>query len=59
MQHLERIMAILEQTKAFDYTRAMADQEAEKARQAIAFLPESGYKDALLTLADIAVQRNH
>jgi octaprenyl-diphosphate synthase len=37
----------------------MAEQEAEKARQAIAFLPESGYKDALLTLADIAVQRNH
>lgn len=59
MQHLDRIMAILEQTKAFDYTRAMADQEAEKARQAIAFLPESDYKDALLTLADIAVQRNH
>ena len=59
MQYLERIMAILERTKAFDYTRAMADQEAEKARQAIAFLPESDYKDALLTLADIAVQRNH
>jgi octaprenyl-diphosphate synthase len=37
----------------------MAEQEAEKARQAIAFLPESDYKDALLTLADIAVQRNH
>ncbi|MCA1929187.1 octaprenyl diphosphate synthase [Rheinheimera sp.] len=59
MQHLERIMAILERTKAFDYTRRMAEQEAEKARQSIAFLPESGYKDALLTLADIAVQRNH
>lgn len=59
MQHLERIMAILERTKAFDYTRSMAEQEAEKARQSIAFLPQSGYKDALLTLADIAVQRSH
>lgn len=59
LQHLERIMAILEQTRAFAYTREMAEQEAEKARQAIAFLPDSGYKEALLTLADIAVQRNH
>lgn len=59
MQHLERIMAILQHTKAFEYTRSMAELEAEKARQCIAFLPESGYKDALLTLADIAVQRNH
>jgi octaprenyl-diphosphate synthase len=59
MQHLERIMAILERTKAFDYTRSMAEQEAEKARQSIAFLPQSSYKDALLTLADIAVQRSH
>jgi octaprenyl-diphosphate synthase len=59
LQHLERIMTILEQTKAFDYTRTIAEQEAEKARQAIAFLPESAYKESLLTLADIAVQRNH
>lgn len=59
MANLEQIMAALHETNAFGYTRKIAEQEAEKAQQAIAFLPDSPYKSALLTLADIAVQRSH
>lgn len=56
---LEEIMAALTQTAAFEYTRNLAEQEAQKARDAIAFLAESPYKQALLALADMAVERNH
>ncbi len=59
LSRLDDIMAALTETQAFDYTRQKAEQEAQKARDAIAFLPESAYKQALLTLADMAVERNH
>ena len=59
MAHLDEIMAALNATYAFGYTRRIAEQEALKAQQAIAFLPESPYKSALHTLADIAIQRSH
>lgn len=59
MAHLPAIMDALQQTNAFGYTRAVAEAEAVKAKAAIAFLPESPYKQALLTLADISVERSH
>jgi octaprenyl-diphosphate synthase len=59
MANLAAIMAALHETKAFDYTRKLAETEADKARQALADLPESDYKQALLALADIAVSRTH
>ncbi|MCT6698458.1 octaprenyl diphosphate synthase [Rheinheimera sp. 4Y26] len=59
LSRLDEIMAALEQTQAFEYTRNIAEQEAQKARDAIAFLAESPYKNALLALADMAVDRNH
>lgn len=59
MAQLDEIMAALNATDAFGYTRRIAEQEALKAQQAIAFLPESPYKSALHTLADIAIQRSH
>ncbi|MDX3775048.1 octaprenyl diphosphate synthase [Chromatiaceae bacterium AAb-1] len=57
MAHLQDIMAALHETRAFDYTSAIARQEADKARQALSILPQSPYKDALLSLAEIAVSR--
>lgn len=57
MQHLEQILAAMTETKAFDYTRKIAIKEAEKAREALAIIAESPYKQALLSLADIAVSR--
>lgn len=59
MQHLPAIMDALQQTNAFGYTRAVAEAEALKAKAAIAFLAEGPYKQALLTLADISVERSH
>jgi octaprenyl-diphosphate synthase len=59
LQHLDSIMAAMKDTDAFGYTRRLAEQEAELAKQAIAFLADSPYKEALLTLADIAVERSH
>lgn len=59
MQHFNEIMAALEQTGAFDYTRNKAIQEAKTAQLALQPLPDSPYKQALLALADIAVSRSH
>ena len=59
MQHFTEIMAALEQTGAFDYTRNKAEQEAKAAQLALQPLPDSPYKQALLALADIAVSRSH
>ena len=59
MSNLDAIMAALHETNAFSYTRAIAEAEAEKAKLALAVLPESDYKNALLALADIAVSRSH
>jgi octaprenyl-diphosphate synthase len=59
LSKLDEIMAALAETSAFEYTRNIAEQEAQKARDAIKFLAESPYKQALLALADMAVERNH
>jgi octaprenyl-diphosphate synthase len=59
LSRLDDIMAALHETNAFEYTRHIAEQEAQKARDAIAFLADTPYKQALLTLADMAVERNH
>ena len=59
MSNLDAIMVALHETDAFGYTRAIAENEAAKAQQALSALPESDYKQALLALADIAVSRSH
>lgn len=59
MQHFSEIMAALEQTGAFAYTRNKAEQEAKAAQSALQPLPDSPFKQALLALADIAVSRRH
>jgi octaprenyl-diphosphate synthase len=58
-EQLPNIIAAIEATDAFAYTRTRADEEAEKAIQALNCLPESDYKEALITLARLAVQRDH
>ena len=58
LQHLDAIMAAMQQTGAFDYTRQKAEQEAEKAKAALSILPDSPYKQALQQLADLSVGRN-
>ena len=52
------VYAVVQRTQAITYTERRADEEAEKAIAALAVLPESEYKDALIQLAKFSVQRN-
>ncbi len=58
MDHLDEILEILKQTKSIEYTQQRAQEEADKAIAALAILPESEYKQALIGLVDLAVKRN-
>ncbi len=55
---IEEVQAIIQQTGALEYTRTVAQQEADKAIEQLAHLPESEYKQALELLALFSVQRN-
>lgn len=57
MQHFAEIMSTMEQTGALDYTKQQALNASEQAIQALAQLPDSEYKQALIGLAHIAVER--
>ncbi|ASF48249.1 octaprenyl diphosphate synthase [Methylovulum psychrotolerans] len=50
---------IVQRTQAITYTEQRADEEAQKAIDALACLPESEYKQALTLLAKFSVQRNY
>lgn len=58
MAHLDEILAILRRTGAIEYSQQRAQEEADKAKQALCSLPDSPYKQALCALADMAVQRH-
>jgi octaprenyl-diphosphate synthase len=58
-QHFEVILAAITSSGALDYTRREAEIAAKRAADAVADLPESQYKDALLQLCVFAVDRNH
>lgn len=53
------VYAVVQSTKAIDYTERRADEEAQKAIDALNVLPDSEYKDALTQLAKFSVQRNY
>ena len=55
---LDEVQVIIQQTGALEYTRTVAQQEADKAIEQLAHLPESEYKHALELLAFFSVQRN-
>ena len=59
MEHLDEILAIMAETGSLAYTQAKAEQEADKAIQALKVIPNSDYKQALITLAHIAANRSH
>jgi octaprenyl-diphosphate synthase len=52
------VYAVVQKTKAIDYTEHLAKAEAKKAVKALNLLPSSLYKDALISLAKFSVQRN-
>ena len=51
------ILAAVQKSGALDYTRRQAAIEAEQAKNALAFLPETPYKQTLLDLADYSITR--
>lgn len=58
LTELERIVTAMHESGALRHTQACAETEGERARAAIAHLPDSTYKDSLLQLTDFAVTRN-
>ena len=53
------ILDAIEATQAIEYTKHLAQEEAEKAIAALITLPESRYKVGLVDLAQYAVSRDH
>ncbi len=58
MKHFDRILNVMQSCGSLQYTIDLAVAEAEKAKASIAIIPDSDYKKALLSLADISVNRN-
>jgi len=57
MEHLTDILATMEQTGSLEYTKQKAEDEADKAIQLLSCIPNSPYKEALIGLANISVNR--
>ncbi|GGC81992.1 octaprenyl diphosphate synthase [Undibacterium terreum] len=53
------ILTAITQSGALDYTKEEAHKAASRAAAAVASLPDSPYKEALLALSNFAVDRNH
>ena len=59
LSDFEPVLKTVEETGALDYTRSQAEISAREARDAIADLPDSKYRDSLLELTTFAVTRNY
>lgn len=57
MEHFDEIMQALHDTKALEYTKQRSIEEAQKAVDALAIIPNSEYKQALISLAYLAADR--
>ncbi len=57
LDQIDLVMAAIEKSGAITYTIEMAQQEAEKAKEALNIFPDSPYRDALAALADFSVAR--
>ncbi|WP_268977590.1 octaprenyl diphosphate synthase [Undibacterium rivi] len=55
----DKILHAITQSGALDYTKEKAVEAARQASAAVTHLPASPFKEALLTLSQFAVQRNH
>lgn len=59
LEFLPQILVALEQTKAIEYTKQVAAEEIDKALSFLMILPHSKYKEALIQLANFALQRSY
>ncbi len=58
LENIETVMSAITSTGALEYTTDLAWQEAQKAIDALSIIPESPYKQALISLAEFSVIRN-
>ncbi|MBL4647896.1 MAG: polyprenyl synthetase family protein [Gammaproteobacteria bacterium] len=56
---LTTVQAIIADTKAVDYVMQLAQREIQFASEALAILPESPHKEALLNLAQFSINRKN
>ncbi|MFI4918214.1 MAG: polyprenyl synthetase family protein [Legionellales bacterium] len=59
LDYLPEILIAIEETKAIEFTKKMADQEVDCALNCLIELPDSAYKSALEELAAFAVKRTY
>ena len=59
LEHIDAVTRAIESSGALDYTRALAIEQAELATASLAMLPDSPAKDALVGLAEFAVNRRY
>ncbi|WP_280548390.1 MULTISPECIES: octaprenyl diphosphate synthase [unclassified Halomonas] len=59
LEHLDEVLAIVRDTGALDYTRARAEEMADKALAQLDALPESPFRDSMAQLARLAVDRQN
>ena len=57
--NIDEVITTIHSTQAIDYTSKCARKESVLAQEAISCLPNSEYKEALLSLAEFAVNRSH
>ncbi len=57
LDQIKAITQAIEDTGALDYTRDIARNEAQQAIAQLADIPESDYKEAMITLANFSVER--
>ena len=57
LNYLDEVMEAIKQTGAIEYTEETARKEAELAISQLQHLPESEYKDAMISLAKYSVDR--
>ncbi|MEZ9175865.1 octaprenyl diphosphate synthase [Vibrio kanaloae] len=58
MERLNDIMSVMKETGSLEYTTNKAYEEADKAIAELSVVPDSEYKQALITLAHLAVKRS-
>ena len=56
-EYADRVLAALAESQSIDYARAMAQREIDHAIDNLKVLPESQYRDALIELARLSIDR--
>ncbi|SES73664.1 octaprenyl diphosphate synthase [Thorsellia anophelis] len=58
-QHIDNVLKIMNKYGSLDYTKQKAEEESDKAIASLSQLDDSIYKDALIFLANLAVNRTY